>query len=515
MFSKRILSCALSLMLSAAFSFAQDQQTAASTAQTQSDTVSQPVVPAPVADVPAAKAPVKKKVRRPRKKTVPVQQAAAPSAAQPQTADSAAQPAAQSASVDASVQASAAVSSPAQETASPVVPTAPVPAKKKVRRPRKKAVPAQAAAPVQDNALAQPSVPSQQVSVSSPVQPVSGVTAQPDAASSSVSSSTAPVAAAKPLKRSTRARRPKKPATGKILPIAPPVSPVVKAALGTADEPLPPVSPAALAKSPEPVPLDGLNLKFSEAESGMNIYVRFAGTTTAEDLYDVTAPFDGKSKNVKAELFQWVEKGDVLGSLVSEEMMALLNSSSSERSRKETERKWKEIYDMSPVKAPEAGIIVGMEMKEDGSFYEGDRLFLLARKIFIIAKTTNRLYVPLKLDLEGEVRTQDGIKARAVVRKFLPTGVEGQFLMRLEVVSKNKGLQPGMTFQGEFALLERPGVAAVPTDSIVTKDGKQYALTLTPVETGLRDEKRTEVTKGLKGGEILVLPSSIGPLEGK
>jgi len=247
----------------------------------------------------------------------------------------------------------------------------------------------------------------------------------------------------------------------------------------------------------------------------MNIYVRFAGTTTAEDLYDVTAPFDGKSRNVKAELFQWVEKGDVLGSLVSEEMMALLNSSSSERSRKETERKWKEIYDMSPVKAPESGIIVGMEMKDDGSFYEGDRLFLLARKIFIIAKTTNRLYVPLKLDLEGEVRTQDGIKARAVVRKFLPTGVEGQFLMRLEVVSKNKGLQPGMTFQGEFALLERSGVAAVPTDSIVTKDGKQYALTLTPVETGLRDEKRTEVSKGLKGGEILVLPSSIGPQEGK
>lgn len=520
MFSNKLFSfvCALALLVAGTCSFAQEQAPAAA-ADSAAAVAQQPAATAAApagqdTASPAVKAPAKKKTRRSKKTVKPAPRQTEPNPAQPQEQAAAQAPvaAAVSQAVSPTTPSSSAAAPSGADAAQPVSAATPVtsPAKKKVRRSRKaasKPVAQETSSPAQDASAALPAVSSSSAQAVAP--------AQPDAASPAVAKSTAPVAAVKPVRRSSRARRSKKPTTGNIPPVGPKIAPLIDSALVKSEEPLPPSIPGALEKAPENIPLDSLKLKFGEAESGMNIYVRFAGTTTAEDLYDVTAPFDGKSKNVKAELFQWVDKGDVLGNLLSEEMTALLNASSGTRSRKEAEKKWSEVYDMSPVKAPESGIIVGLEMKEDGSFYEGDRLFLLARKIFIIAKTTNRLYVPLQLGLEGEVRTQDGIKARAVVRKFLPTGVDGQFLMRLEVVSKNKGLQPGMTFQGDFALLERPGVAAVPTDAVVTKDGRQYVLTLTPVDTGLRDERRSEVIKGLKGGEIIVLPHSINPAEGK
>jgi len=87
------------------------------------------------------------------------------------------------------------------------------------------------------------------------------------------------------------------------------------------------------------------------------------------------------------------------------------------------------------------------------------------------------------------------------------------FEVKIEVTSEDKGLlRPEMTTNVDIIAAARDSVLSVPSDSIVRKEGKPHVTVVKaggvkedrPVETGISDGQRTEITTGATVGETVV-----------
>jgi HlyD family secretion protein len=87
------------------------------------------------------------------------------------------------------------------------------------------------------------------------------------------------------------------------------------------------------------------------------------------------------------------------------------------------------------------------------------------------------------------------------------------FEVKIEVTSKDKGLlRPEMTANVDIIAAARDSVLLVPSDAIVRKGGKLHVTVVKaggekedrPVETGISDGQRTEITTGAAAGETVV-----------
>ena len=247
-------------------------------------------------------------------------------------------------------------------------------------------------------------------------------------------------------------------------------------------------------------------LEFGKVQGpGMRISVRFAGTSVAEDFLDITAPFDGKITTLSAKLFQWTGKGDDLGVVASSEMAAMMASSSKGKVDKDMSK----VYNIAHLKAPATGLVVKVNVQKGSMVYEGDRLLTVARKFYILAKTAKKLYVPLQKGMDAELTTRDGFKVKARLDRFSEIESTGRYLLRLEVVSRDASLQPGMVFSGEVILVDHPLAAKVPVSALFQHDGKTYLFTMTEVETGMRDEGVMELTSGAQPDGEFIYPASL------
>ena len=134
----------------------------------------------------------------------------------------------------------------------------------------------------------------------------------------------------------------------------------------------------------------------------LDVFTKVTGLTTAQDTYDVYAPFDGRVEDVMVELLDLVKADAVIARMVSSEMAALLDSSG-EDSRKQTEKHWQGVYEYYSVKAESPGIVTNVYVKPKTRVYKGDRLFTVAKKVAIIGKNTEKLYASLAPGMTAEL----------------------------------------------------------------------------------------------------------------
>ncbi|MDD4003829.1 MAG: hypothetical protein PHW69_01330 [Elusimicrobiaceae bacterium] len=238
---------------------------------------------------------------------------------------------------------------------------------------------------------------------------------------------------------------------------------------------------------------------------GVRFYCRVSGTSTAEGLVDVFAPFDGRVGELSAALFNWVDKDQVLGVVASVELSAMMDASSSKNT---TRNRWKNMYDYYQVRAPVAGVIVGLYAKNKQDVYEQEKIFTIAKNIYVIAKTGERVYVPLKAGMLAQLKNEDGVTVTAVLRNFVEIGKTGQYQLRLEVTGEAWKIRPGMVFEGDLLLSDNPEAAMVPVESVIHKDGRSYLLSLIEVEPGSRNDWYTEVYNVFPG-EVYITPASL------
>ena len=230
-------------------------------------------------------------------------------------------------------------------------------------------------------------------------------------------------------------------------------------------------------------------------ESDIEVYGKITGIATAKDTYDVFAPFDGRVEEVLAELLDFVTPQTTTARLVSTEMAALLDATSPAE-RKQTEKRWQDVYKYYDVKPDEQGIILNVYIKPKDKVYKGDRLFTMARKVVIVGKNTEPLYSPLAPGMTAEM-VYDGdksIKLKTTLSSFLP--LEGRPLYNrvwLEALDLRSGIRIGERFNGYIFVGRSENVRLAPRTAIIEKNGRKYLAI--EVETGLTTETETELTK--------------------
>ncbi|MCM2268364.1 MAG: hypothetical protein NDI60_11410 [Elusimicrobiales bacterium] len=238
------------------------------------------------------------------------------------------------------------------------------------------------------------------------------------------------------------------------------------------------------------------------------------GITTAQDTYDIFAPFDGRVEELQADLFEYVTPKTVIARMVSTEMAALLDAST-EESRKQTERRWQDVYQYFDIKPETAGVLTNIYVQPRTRVLRGDRLFTVARKVVIIAKNTEPLYSKLAKGLTASVehKRDPGNKYSAVLTDFVALKSSPVFnRLWLEVGDMKGGIKIGEQFDGTLVVGSSSGAKLLPRAELLEHGGRRFLVT--EIKTGLETAEELEIlestslylapqapSKAEKGGE--------------
>lgn len=216
------------------------------------------------------------------------------------------------------------------------------------------------------------------------------------------------------------------------------------------------------------------------------------GITTAQETYDVFAPFDGRVEEIHSELFSFATVKTTLARMVSTEMAALLDSST-EESRKQTERRWKDVYEYTDIKPETQGVVTNVYAEPRTKVNKGDRLFTIAKKVVVIGRNTEPLYSALAAGMTAKVshtRTGEEFDTRLV--NFLK--LKGSPLHNrvwLEVTDLKDGIKIGEQFDGTLFVGKSEDAMLVPRAHLVGSGGRRFLIT--EVKTGLETAEETEI----------------------
>lgn len=225
----------------------------------------------------------------------------------------------------------------------------------------------------------------------------------------------------------------------------------------------------------------------------IEVYTKVSGIATAQDTYDIYAPFDGRVEELQAELFDYVTPKTLLARMVSTEMAALLDSTLAD-GKKQAEKRWSDVYDYTEIKPEETGIITNIYFEPKTRVNKGDRLFTVAKKVLVIGKNTEPLYSKLAEGMTANLaHVRTGEKFTAKLVNFIP--VKAAPLTNrlwLEITALRDGVRIGEQFDGMLFVGRSEETMLVPRSHVTEIGGRRYLMT--EIKTGLETEKETEIT---------------------
>lgn len=226
----------------------------------------------------------------------------------------------------------------------------------------------------------------------------------------------------------------------------------------------------------------------------ITVTAKVTGITTAQETYDIFAPFDGRIEEVQTELFSFVTPKTVIARMVSTEMAALLDSSSAEN-RKQTEARWKDLYSYTEIKPETQGIITNVYIDPKTPVNKGDRLFTIAKKVVIIGKNTTPLYTKLAPGMTADMqhaRNPDAVFKTSLTGFIRLKDSPLYNRLWLEVLNLKDGIKIGEQFDGTMLVGKSADTMLVPRKHIIESGGRRFLVT--EIKTGLETEDETEIT---------------------
>lgn len=251
-------------------------------------------------------------------------------------------------------------------------------------------------------------------------------------------------------------------------------------------------SEAPAAETPAPSPWDGLpqhNIKTGD----IAVYTPVTGITTAQDTYDIFAPFDGRIEELQVEVFSFVTPKTVLTRMVSTEMAALLDSSS-EESRKQTERRWQDVYSYTQITPETPGVITNIYIEPRTRINKGDRLFTVAKKVVVVGKNTEPLYSKLAPGMTASVehaRSPDSKFETKLVNFLRLKGSNLTYRLWLEVLDLKDGIKIGEQFNGILTVGKSGNAMLLPRKHMIESGGRRFLVT--EIQTGLETAEEVEI----------------------
>lgn len=225
----------------------------------------------------------------------------------------------------------------------------------------------------------------------------------------------------------------------------------------------------------------------------ITVITEVTGITTAQETYDIFAPFDGRVEELQAEVFNFVTPKTLLARMVSSEMAALLDSGT-EENKKQTARRWQDLYSYTEIKPDTQGIVTNIYVSPKTEVAKGERLFTIAKKAVIVARNTKPLYSKLAAGMQAEVahaRNPDA-KYAAKLTGFIKIKDSPLYnRLWLEVLDLKDGIKIGEQFDGTLFVGKSENAMLVPRRHIIESGGRRFLIT--EIKTGLETEEETEL----------------------
>lgn len=234
-------------------------------------------------------------------------------------------------------------------------------------------------------------------------------------------------------------------------------------------------------------------MKFEKSD--FEIYVPITGTSAAYEEYDIIAQFDGRMEEIFAEQFDYVGEKEVLATMVTTEMAAMIDTSHG-LSRKQMEKRWKGVFDYHSIRPGDAGVVTRVHVEAKQRVSKGDRLFTVARKVMIIAKNTEPVFSPVKNGLPAQMRysRNENIKFETAVSRFMSLAPNSfYYRLWLDIKELNDDIIVGARFNGFLFLGRTEDSVIVPRSDIIRLGRRKFMLI--EVNTGLVSESKAEITK--------------------
>lgn len=236
------------------------------------------------------------------------------------------------------------------------------------------------------------------------------------------------------------------------------------------------------------------------------VQTRVSGIATAQNLYEITSPFDGRIEDVMTELFDHVKTKSLLAKMVSTEMAAMIDSTRTS-AREEMEERWQDVFNYHEIYPQYEGIVAGVHIKPKQKIYKGDRLFTVARKVVVIGKTLQPIYVEPKPGLTAvlEYSKNTSVKLTVTLKNAIPLKEdEGMYRVWLETTEFKDKIIIGGHFTGNLFVAKSENTLVVPRKAIIESKGIKYMLL--EVETGLSTPDEIEI---IRPGRYFYIPKYI------
>ncbi len=244
----------------------------------------------------------------------------------------------------------------------------------------------------------------------------------------------------------------------------------------------------------------------------ITVITQVTGIATAQETYDIFAPFDGRVEELHTDVFNFVTPNTLLARMVPTEMAALLDAGSDEE-RKQTAKRWQDVYQYTDIRPETQGIVTNIYVETKTEVAKGERLFTIAKKAVIVARNTKPLYSRLSAGMQAEMahtRNPDVI-FKTTLTNFIRIKDSPLYTrMWLEVLDLKDGIKIGEQFDGTLLVGKSQDAMLVPRKHVIDSGGRRFLIT--EIKTGLETEEETEI---LGHSSLYLEPTLPGEKDGK
>jgi macrolide-specific efflux system membrane fusion protein len=301
---------------------------------------------------------------------------------------------------------------------------------------------------------------------------------------------------------------------------------------------------------------------YTVARGDIKLKVSAAGDVTPQNRIELRPPLAGRIDQILVREGDQIKKGQILAWISSTDRASLLDAA---RAKGEAEAaKWEDVYKPTPLVAPLAGFIIVRKAEPGQTIGSGDAPLVMADRLIVRAQVDETDMGKIKVGQKAEV-SLDAYPEIRLPGRLDKLAFESRQInnvtvydIEVELIKSSSVLRSGMTATADVIVNDRQNVIVIPAealkdapvpatvkpaeskgskdkaqwsqapggkpggngwgskapeaapapDLVVTKKGKNGKLETVPVTIGVTDGEKVEITKGLKDGDVLQVPTS-------
>lgn len=251
----------------------------------------------------------------------------------------------------------------------------------------------------------------------------------------------------------------------------------------------------------------------------IEIKILSTGTVDPENRLEIKPPVAGRIEQVLIKEGQKVKKGQILGWMSSSERAALIDGARAEGI--EAVKKWEQNYRPTPILAPIDGTIILRNVENGQTFTATDSVFTMSDRLIVKAKVDETDIAQIKVG-QSAVITLDAYSKQNILAKVesvafdaVTTNNVTTYTVEVLPIETPDFMRSGMTANVNFLVSSRQGVLTIPNAAVKSDSDVSTVLLKDPnggkpvaheIELGLTDGKKSEVSKGLAEGDVVLVP---------